>query len=60
MIELPNDIRDLVEFDEASLGVMTREGKHREFKRDFVVNDFSDYSKARVFECGRWCINFWN
>jgi Putative DNA-binding domain len=46
VFNLPFDIAELIQFDPKTLVVTTREGKRREFKRDFVANDFSEYSKT--------------
>jgi hypothetical protein len=46
VFNLPDDIADLLQFGPTTLAVTTREGKHREFKRDFVSNDMSDYAKT--------------
>jgi predicted HTH transcriptional regulator len=46
VFNLPLDIESLLQFDSASLNVATREGKHFEFKCDFIPNDLSDYGKT--------------
>jgi hypothetical protein len=46
VFNLPEDFADLIQFDKVTLGVTTREGKHREFKRDFAANDLSEYTKT--------------
>lgn len=46
MFNLPENIEELLQYDHVTRSVATREGKHREFKRDFVANDFSEYTKA--------------
>jgi predicted HTH transcriptional regulator len=43
---LPNSIAELIQYDTTTLSVTAREGKHREFKRDFNANDFSEYTKT--------------
>lgn len=45
MSTLPDTISELIQFDTTTLSVTTREGKHREFKRDFTANDFSECTK---------------
>jgi hypothetical protein len=45
-LEVPENPADLFQYDAANLNVTGREGKHREFKRQFVLNDFSDYTKT--------------
>jgi hypothetical protein len=42
----PDDIVDLIQFDQTNLNVVSREGKHREFKSHFVVSDLSEYTKT--------------
>jgi hypothetical protein len=46
VFNLSDDIAQLLQFDRATLSVTTREGKHREFKRDFAPNDLSEYTKT--------------
>lgn len=46
MFNLPDDFGNLLQFDQVTLNVTAREGKRREFKRDFVANDFSEYTKT--------------
>jgi hypothetical protein len=46
LFKLPSVIKSLLEFDPVTLTLTTREGKHCEFKRDFISNDLSDYAKT--------------
>jgi hypothetical protein len=46
VFNLPDDIASILQFDKATLTVVTREGKHREFKRDFAITDLSEYTKT--------------
>ena len=46
LFKLPAKIEKLLELDPGTLSVTTREGKHCEFKRDFIANDLSDYAKT--------------
>jgi Putative DNA-binding domain len=46
VFNLPETLDELLQFDGATLAVATREGKHREFKRDLIASDFSEYSKT--------------
>ena len=47
----PARIENLIEFDRATLRVSSREGKHREFKRQFNPVDFSRYTKVLAAFC---------
>ena len=51
MTLLPARVEDLIDFDPASLRVSSREGKHREFKRQFNHAHFSRYTKALAAFC---------
>lgn len=46
MFDLPGEIAELFQFDAATLEVVGREGKHREFKSNFTATDFSEYTKT--------------
>lgn len=46
MFDLPNELNDLIEYDAATLAVVSRESKRREFKTGFVQTDLSDYTKT--------------
>lgn len=46
MKALPQDLAELFEFDLASLRVTSREGKHREFKRQPAANEMLRYGKT--------------
>jgi len=46
MRALPEDLADLFDFDLATLRVGSREGKHREFKRQPAAGDLLRYGKA--------------
>lgn len=48
---LPDRLKDLVDFDAATLRVSSREGKHREFKQQFSNADFSRFTKALAAFC---------
>jgi predicted lipoprotein len=48
---LPDRLKDLVDFDAATLRVSSREGKHREFKQQFSSADFSRFTKALAAFC---------
>jgi predicted HTH transcriptional regulator len=45
-LDLPDDPAELFQFDALTRSVSAREGKHREFKTDFITNNFSDYTKT--------------
>ena len=51
MTLLPDRVENLIDFDPASLSVSSREGKHREFKRQFEQADFSRYTKVLAAFC---------
>ena len=51
MILLPERVEDLIDFGRATLRVSSREGKHREFKRQFERADFSRYTKVLSAFC---------
>ena len=51
MTLLPERVEDLIDFDRATLWVSSREGKHREFKRQFERADFSRYTKVLSAFC---------
>jgi hypothetical protein len=46
VLNLPDKVGDLLQFDQTTLAVATRESKRREFKRDFIATDFSEYAKT--------------
>lgn len=46
MRALPDDLAELFEFDPATLRVVSREGKHREFKRQPNAGDMLRYGKT--------------
>src|SRR5581483_8116721 len=46
MFDLPENLKDLIEFDATSFAVTSRESKHREYKQDLIVADLSDYTKT--------------
>ncbi|MDY1010232.1 ATP-binding protein [Sphingomonas sp. CFBP9019] len=46
MKALPQDLAELFEFDSATLRVASREGKHREFKRQPAAGDMLRYGKT--------------
>lgn len=51
MILLPERVEDLIDFDQATLRVSSREGKHREFKRQFERADLYRYTKVLSALC---------
>lgn len=46
MLELPENVNELLNYNAETGAVSTREGKRLEFKRDFARADFSDYTKV--------------
>ena len=53
MFNLPDELSHFLQHDAAMRAVVGREGKLREFKRGFIANDFSEYTKvlAAFAEC---------
>jgi hypothetical protein len=46
VLDLPNDLSLLIQYDPDTLSVTARESKHREFKQSFIPTDLSDYTKT--------------
>jgi predicted HTH transcriptional regulator len=46
LLNLPDDLSDVIQFDPQNFVITSREGKHREFKQAFVQSDFADYTKT--------------
>jgi hypothetical protein len=46
VFQFPDELADLIQFDQHTLAVTARESKHREFKQGFLANDLSDYTKT--------------
>ena len=46
MFDFPDELSDLIQYVAGDFSVTARESKRHEFKRAFVQNDFSDYTKT--------------